>query len=141
MSMATVAAADWPLDDPRKVMVFAGKGHKTYLGCLNCAPVSKDSIFNEDGYYGSCPIGRFETDSLWCKGPLADFSSTFSDYSACGRLASDPPVIVDSEGGYHGRLSVATFGHDDAVCRRFGKWRHAGLCRVARAVCGLEPEQ
>jgi hypothetical protein len=78
----------------QKLMLFGGRDHKTYLGCLNCSKFDTDSVANEFGPHGSA----FETDSIFNR--FGDFGSPYSDYSPCNRFASDPPVIVDPRGNF-----------------------------------------
>jgi len=120
----------------RKIMIFGGSGHDTYLGCLDCPASARDSIFNEQGDYGRCAGG----DNLFCRGDFAKFSPTggFNKFSACASGASDPPVIEDQQGTYYGRFSVGgPFGHNDAVCSSlvFTKFNNADLCKIVTSVC------
>lgn len=83
-----------------KLMIFSGPGHDTYLGCLSCPEHAADSIFNEYGTFGS----SYSADSVL--NPYGHYGSAYSSYSACNAYASDPPVIVDEKGGFHGRLTL-----------------------------------
>lgn len=120
----------------RKVMIFGGRGHGTYLGCLNCPASATDSIFNKNGRYGGCPSAF--ADNLFCRGAFKEFGSSgpFHDESACANGASDPPVIVDGDGNYYGRFSVGgAFAHRDAVCDELSKFKHPDSCRTVQWVC------
>ena len=86
-----------------KIMVFGGNNHETYLGCLSCAHYSLESVRNPAGKYG----GAWSMNSLM--NPASKFAGTWSQYSACNEFASDPPVIVDEEGQYYGRLTLNGF--------------------------------
>jgi len=44
--------------------------------------------------------------------PYSQFGSRYSAYSACNPYATDPPVIVDENGNYYGRLTVNTYYGD-----------------------------
>ena len=132
-AMVTAPTATTPR---RKVMIFGGRGHRAYLGCLNCPANAQDSIFNAYGKYGACPSAF--TDNLYCRGPFKEFGSSgpFHDESACANGASDPPVIVDSAGNYYGRFSVGgPFGHRDAVCGILGPHKDQGICQTVAWVC------
>ena len=83
-----------------KLMLFGGKNHKTYLGCLSCGQYVSDSVFNEYGTYG----GKFSQTSI--QNIYGEFGSANSVYSACNAYATDPPVIVDSAGKFYGRLTI-----------------------------------
>ena len=82
------------------MMVFGGPGNQTYLGCLSCNEYESDSIANQYGTYGS----KYSADSLL--NPYGNFGSKYSSYGACNPYASDPPVVVDSQGNFYGRLTV-----------------------------------
>ncbi len=81
-------------------MIFGGVDHKTYLGCLNCSKYESDSVFNEYGTHGS----RYSGESIWNR--YSEFGSRYSYYAACNPYATDPPVIVDQNGEFRGRLTL-----------------------------------
>jgi hypothetical protein len=85
---------------PAKLMFFGGINHQSYLGCLNCSEYATDSILNQYGPHGS----RYAQESI--VNQYSDFGSPYSHYSACNQYASDPPVIVDSDGNFYGRLTL-----------------------------------
>lgn len=119
-----------------KLMIFGGRGHKVYLGCLSCDQIAPDSIFNKRGYYGRCP-GLLMGDNLFCRGLLSNYGSKglVSNTSACNSCASDPPIIVDEQGYYYGRFSITSIcGHRDSVCA-FGHFRDTAICEVVKWVC------
>lgn len=107
---------------PVKMMLFGGPGHTTYLGCLSCSEDAADSILNEDGLNGKpdSPV------SIWNK--AGQFGSPRSDFSACNRSAGDPPVIVDQEGKFYGRLTINTSNPQIGVGMRFYGWVSSTLC-------------
>jgi hypothetical protein len=84
----------------KKLMVFGGREHDVYLGCLSCSEFSGDSMLNEFSTYGS----RFSSTSIF--NHFSMYGSAYSTMSACSPYASDPPVIVDNDGGFYGRLTV-----------------------------------
>jgi hypothetical protein len=136
-ALAAIAGLSPAPSSGTKIMVFAGKGHRRYLGCLSCPPSAPDSIFNPVGKFGHC--GPFADDSLFCRGPFKGFGSSgpFDDLSGCASGASDPPVIVDEHGTYYGRFSIGgTFGHNDSVCGAFGRFRNPQACDTVAWVCG-----
>jgi len=104
-----------------KLMLFGGEGHKTYLGCLNCSETAPDSIFNKYGPHGN----QYQTESLF--NHYGEFGSRYSLYSACNPYASDPPVIVDPNGAFYGRLTVNA---NHAQITRNERWLAwiAGVC-------------
>lgn len=109
-----------PAAAPVKLMLFGGIGHKTYLGCLNCSQYESDSVLNKYGDYGS----RYGDASIF--NPYGDFGSAYGEYSACNRYAADPPVIVDKDGHFYGRLTINTFA-ERTNSERTNAWI-AGVC-------------
>ena len=83
-----------------KLMIFGGADHQTYLGCLNCGQYDSDSISNAYGSFGS----SYSSTSV--HNAYSDFGSAYSQYSACNEYATDPPVIVDANGTFYGRLTL-----------------------------------
>jgi len=86
-----------------KLMTFGGDDHKTYLGCLNCSQYDTDSVTNQYGPHGS----QYGSDSIFNQ--YGEYGSPYSGTSACNRYANDPPVIVDGNGGFYGRLTMNSF--------------------------------
>jgi len=86
-----------------KRMLFGGHNNNTYLGCINCNKYSTDSVLNAYGNYGSpySPTSIFNT--------YSEYGSSYSNYSPCNRYASNPPVIVDSNGNFYGYLTINQF--------------------------------
>jgi hypothetical protein len=121
-----------------KIMLFGGRGHEVYLGCVSCPRDAFDSIFNPSGPKGSCPAWPMEgkDSSLRCNGAFSEFTSVASAHSACDSLARDPPVIVDQFGNYYGRLSTSSIGHRDSVCHPLGRYKNSAACELAQHVCG-----
>jgi hypothetical protein len=103
-----------------KVMIFGGEGHKIYLGCLSCTEYASDSILNEYGSHGS----PYQSESIF--NPYGRYGSKYDNYSACNPFASDPPVIVDDDGNYYGRLTVNKF-KDPTKSQTVRAWL-AGVC-------------
>ena len=104
-----------------KLMVFGGDNHKTYLGCLSCSEYAADSVFNEYGPSGS----RYSQTSIL--NPYSPYGSPYSQHSACNPHASDPPVIVDQDGKFFGRLTVNAY-HPQATSMSNMKDWLAGVC-------------
>lgn len=105
-----------------KIMIFGGPGHDTYLGCLSCSDYSTESVFNEFSQFGS----SYSTNSIY--NSFSRFGSQFSKFSACSRTASDPPVIVNQDGDYYGRLTINNSHPDQISSREILSW--------LRRVCG-----
>jgi hypothetical protein len=106
---------------PKKTMVFGGAGHRTYLGCLSCSQYDLESVFNAYGKYGSA----YGPESIF--NHYSEFGSSYSATSACNPSASDPPVIVDSQGNYYGRLTVNRY-RSDAPTGQLVAWL-AAVCQ------------
>jgi hypothetical protein len=109
---------------PAKLMLFGGDGHKTYLGCLNCSQYAQDSILNSYGDHGS----QYNSESIW--NPYSEFGSRYSSYGACNAYASDPPVIVDSEGKYYGRLTMNAYHPEIGVGKSYMEWLKTAVCKL-----------
>ena len=107
---------------PDKFMIFGGKNHKQYLGCLSCSEYASYSVFNKYSSYGS----QFSDTSIYNR--FSQYGSRYSDYSACNPNADDPPVIVDEKGLFYGRLTVSR-SHNQSV-------RDGDLLQWLLSVCG-----
>jgi hypothetical protein len=105
-----------------KLMIFGGIDHKTYLGCLSCNEYATDSVFNSYGSHGSA----YSSQSIW--NHYSEFGSAYSTYSACNAYASDPPVIVDHNGNYYGRLTVNEYHPQRAAGAKYYAWLTEKVC-------------
>ncbi len=91
--------------------LYGGEKRDEYLGCLNCDDSDNNSIWNEYGTYGS----SYNSKSIWnTYGTYGDKYNANSPWNAYG---SNPPVVVDKDGGFYGYFTVnrsnnkqATFG-------------------------------
>ncbi len=86
------------------LLIYGSSGNNTrgvvFLGCINCNKFDNDALANQFGDFG----GKFSSTSIYNK--FGDWGSQFSDVSACNPRATNPPVIVDGEGTFHGYLSL-----------------------------------
>jgi hypothetical protein len=82
------------------LLLFGGEDHKTFLGCLNCGRTSPGSVCSRYGEYGS----RYSDTSVWSR--YGNYGSRYSAFSPWNKFASDPPVIVDREGGFYGYFTA-----------------------------------
>ncbi len=112
LAIGLAAGAAAPISPP-KLMIFGGTSHKDYLGCLNCTESATDSIFNRYGEYGS----PYQSNSIW--NHYGDYGSRYSDYSVCNKYSQDPPVIVDQEGAYYGRLTLNEYHSELGIGRNY----------------------
>lgn len=87
----------------KPLYIYGGKDHDVYLGCLNCNNYSSNSIWNEYGAYGS----KYNSKSIWNE--YGSYGSEYSGTSPFNPYASDPPVIVDKDGGFYGYFTVNEF--------------------------------
>ncbi|RYE38581.1 MAG: hypothetical protein EOP24_46615 [Hyphomicrobiales bacterium] len=87
----------------KALLLFGGAGHKTFLGCLNCGKYDSGSICNKYGEYGS----KYSSTSIWNK--YGEYGSKYSPYSPWNRYASEPPAIVDRDGGFYGYLTASEY--------------------------------
>ena len=83
-----------------KLMIFGGMNNESYLGCLSCSEYATDSILNEYGTYGS----KYSINSIW--NAYGNFGSKYSQYSPWNLYATNPPVIVDSDGNFYGYFTI-----------------------------------
>lgn len=105
---------------PATLLVFGGEDHKTFLGCLNCSETSQSSILNPYSYgspYGQTIFNHY-----------SDYGSQYSNEGACSRYAQDPPVIVDSNGNYYGRLTVNQYHAQIGIGRNYIEWLQTKVC-------------
>ena len=102
-----------------KMLVFGGEDHKTYLGCLGCPKGAADSVLTPGGAHGPPREG------IWDKVGLG---SPASQYSACSVFASDPPVIVEEDGTYLGRLTLNRNHAQIGIGARYYGWLHDSVC-------------
>lgn len=82
------------------LLLFGGKDHKQFLGCLNCGRYDSNSIWNAYGTYGSA----YSAESIW--NPYGTLGSPYSAESPWNKYASDAPVIVDKDGAFYGYFSA-----------------------------------
>lgn len=94
LALPTMALAE------KKLLIFGGNNHDVYLGCLNCSDVVSDSVHNDIGKYGS----NISSTSIF--NDIGKYGSDISSDSPCNAIGSNPPVIVDEDGGFYGYLTL-----------------------------------
>jgi len=82
------------------LLVFGGRGHDVFLGCLSCSEYASNSIFNQYSQHGS----SYGTASIL--NAYSEYGSKYSTYSACNEYANHPPVVVDKQGNFYGYLTL-----------------------------------
>lgn len=80
----------------QKIMLWGGEMHDVYLGCLNCTQYHTESVWNEEGVYGT----KMNNLSIWSE--FSDFGNEFTDMSPWNEYATNPPMILDESGGFYG---------------------------------------
>ena len=80
-------------------------------------------MFNDYGTYGS----EYSAQSI--HNSYGQYGSPYSAYSACNPYASDPPVIVDDQGAFHGRLTVNLYHRQAARSDELVRWLEDAVCR------------
>ena len=85
------------------LLLFGGRDHHMFLGCLNCSKFDTGSIWNKFGEYGS----RFNEASIW--NTYGTYGSKYSDESPWNPYGQTPPVIVDNEGKFYGYFTANKF--------------------------------
>jgi hypothetical protein len=84
----------------KQLLIFAGRNHDEFLGCLNCSRYSADSVHNDYGKYGNAYSGT----SL--KNEYSKYGNEYNALSPCNEYSTTPPVVVDASGTYYGELTV-----------------------------------
>jgi hypothetical protein len=90
---------------PKALLLFGGRDHEDFLGCLNCVDSSSSSVCNELGKYGLA----LNSNSIW--NGLGKYGSSLSEYSPWNSLTDKAPIIVDRDGKSYGYFSVNAFHH------------------------------
>jgi hypothetical protein len=88
---------------------------------VNCNEYASDSIFNSYGPHGS----KYAVDSVL--NHYGQFGSAYSTEGACSPYASDPPVIVDGNGQFYGRLTLNQYHSQRTNDSRLLAWL-AAIC-------------
>lgn len=80
----------------QKVMIYGGEKHDVYLGCLTCTQFHDESVWNENGVYGT----KNNNLSIWSE--FSDYGNEFSYLSPWNEYATHPPILIDENGGNYG---------------------------------------
>ena len=83
-----------------ELLLFGGRGHDVFLGCLTCSEYDSGSVRNVYGSYGS----KYSSTSV--ANPYSQYGGKYSDEGACNPYATTPPVVVDRAGNYYGELTM-----------------------------------
>ena len=82
------------------LLLFGGKSHDKFLGCLNCSKHDSSSIWNKYGDYGS----KYNSDSIWNR--HGTYGSKYNSASPWNKYSSDGPVVVDPDGNFYGYFTL-----------------------------------
>lgn len=85
------------------LLLFGGSSHDEFIGCLNCGKYDNGSICNKYGEYGS----KYNSKSIWNK--YGEYGSKYSNKSPWNKYATNPPVIVDKNGGFYGYFAAGKY--------------------------------
>ena len=99
-----------------KLMLFGGSNHDVYLGCLSCADLDAESIFNKFGKYGN----SFSSTSVYNTYSL--YANPYADTSLCNPYAQHPPVVVDEKGGFYGSISKNPYAKGAITLSSVQQW-------------------
>lgn len=102
-------------------LIFGGRGHNVFLGCITCGEYDQGSINNQFNDEGS----QFGKRSIFNQ--FSDYGSQFSDYSACNPRANYPPIVIDEDGIFYGYLNVNSRRYSISIPQLSGFT--AGVCR------------
>lgn len=83
-----------------ELLLFGGRDHDVFLGCLTCNEYASNSVRNPYGNYGS----KYSSTSI--ANPYNQYGGKYSSEGACNPYANTPPVIVDRAGNYYGELTM-----------------------------------
>lgn len=82
------------------LLLFGGRDHDVFLGCLTCSEFDAASVHNQFGVHGS----DYSATSVFNK--YGQYGGEYSLLSPCNHYTSTAPVVVDREGAYYGELTV-----------------------------------
>jgi hypothetical protein len=102
-------------------LLFGGEKHDVYLGCL-CSEYDAESVFNSYGRFGN----EYCTDCIW--NSYGKYGSAYSSTSVCNEYASDPPVVVDGDGKFYGRLTLNEFNPQRVADDALLEWLDKKVC-------------
>jgi hypothetical protein len=78
------------------ILLFGGRDHEHFLGCLNCYRSEAFSVWNESVDYGSTAHPH----SIWNRNGV--YGSAASPFSPWNPAATTPPIAVDRAGNVYG---------------------------------------
>ena len=130
VSFITVSSANATL------LLFGGKGHDVFLGCVDCSPYNSSSICNEYGQYGS-----EYRDTIWNR--YRSYGSEYRDTSPWNEytISKSVPVMVNEKGDFFGYFSINMYRVDSVnfaeALNNIFKKANGDLTIVRNTLCGL----
>ncbi len=90
-----------------ELLLFGGRGHDVFLGCLQCSHYDSASICNKYGM-GS----KYEPNGIFNR--YGTYGSKYQSTSPWNKYASgtDVPVLVDRDGGFYGYFTTNHYRFD-----------------------------
>lgn len=89
-----------PTLSAQELLLFGGRNNETFIGCLNCSKYDAGSVCNRYGDHGS----KYSDKSIWSR--YGTFGSKYNDESPWNKYSSNPPVVVDRNGGFYGHFTA-----------------------------------
>lgn len=120
-AMPQLAQARSDLSGTPELLIFSDENPRVFLGCLSCSEYDSRSVKNEYGSFGN-PYSSTSIASSYGK-----YGSAYSSTSACNQYATSPPLVVDGNGTYYGRLSLNTFKQGQLAGSAVIAWLE-GMC-------------
>lgn len=99
LALGLVSSAAPSAQRPPRHLLFAGRGHDVFLGCLNCASTEPASVCNSYGRFGN----PFSGISIWNQ--FSTYGNNLNAASPWAAISVGPPVIVDDDGNFYGYLT------------------------------------
>src|SRR5689334_22820199 len=133
-SAFVIVAPSAKAQNAKALLLFGGKDHDTFLGCLNCVDTAATSVCNDVGKYGS----DIASESIW--NDIGKYGSDISQFSPWNDIAQDVPIIVDRDGKSYGYFTTNDVHHDRtrigwlvAILDYFQKTKN--LSKTRKAMC------
>lgn len=107
-----------------RILILGGSNQDEFLGCISCSEFESDSVWNDMSQYGwNNRFGKWN--------PFGPHKNPYSSNSACNRMATSPPILVDAEGTLYGSLSINPYARG-SICAPNGVEQ---VCRALKVVC------
>ena len=84
----------------QELLLFGGRNHDVFIGCLTCSKYDAGSVCNRYGDHGS----KYSDESIWNR--YGTYGSKYNDESPWNKYSSNPPAIVDRNGGFYGYFTA-----------------------------------